>query len=102
MWIGPDVQIGAGVRLMGPLVLGDGARVGDRAQLRGSIVFPGTDVAAESILIGAIAAHSGILRACADAYNAKGPAETSPPRKVSPTVVNSRLTTGLAARLRLR
>jgi mannose-1-phosphate guanylyltransferase len=60
-WIGHDVQIGAGVRLMGPLVLGDGASVGDRAQLRSSIVFPGTDVAAESILIGAIAAHSGIL-----------------------------------------
>jgi mannose-1-phosphate guanylyltransferase len=61
-WIGHDVQIGAGVRLMGPIVLGDGASVGDRAQLRGSIVFPGTDVAAESILIGAIAAHSGILQ----------------------------------------
>jgi mannose-1-phosphate guanylyltransferase/mannose-1-phosphate guanylyltransferase/phosphomannomutase len=60
-WIGRDVQIGAGVRLMGPLVLGDGARVGDRAQLRSCIVFPGTDVAAESILIDAIAAHSGIL-----------------------------------------
>jgi mannose-1-phosphate guanylyltransferase len=60
-WIGHDVQIGAGVRLTGPLVLGDGARVGDRAQLRSCIVFPGTDVAAESILIGAIAAHSGIL-----------------------------------------
>ncbi len=61
VWIGHDVQIGAGVRLMGPLVLGDGANVGDRAQLRSCIVFPGTDVAAESILIGAIAAHSGIL-----------------------------------------
>jgi mannose-1-phosphate guanylyltransferase len=60
-WIGHDVQIGAGVRLMGPLVLGEGARIGDRAQLRGSIVFPGTEVAAESILIGAIAGHSGIL-----------------------------------------
>jgi mannose-1-phosphate guanylyltransferase len=60
-WIGHDVQIGAGVRLMGPLVLGDGARVGDRAQLRSCIVFPGTDVAAESILIDAIAAHGGIL-----------------------------------------
>jgi mannose-1-phosphate guanylyltransferase len=60
-WIGHDVQIGAGVRLMGPLVLGDGAKIGDRAQLRGSIVFPGTELAAESILIGAIAGHSGIL-----------------------------------------
>jgi mannose-1-phosphate guanylyltransferase/mannose-1-phosphate guanylyltransferase/phosphomannomutase len=60
-WIGRDVQIGAGVRLMGPVVLGDGARVGDRAQLRESIAFPGTEIAPEAILIGAIAAHSNIL-----------------------------------------
>jgi mannose-1-phosphate guanylyltransferase len=60
-WIGHDVRIGAGVRLMGPLVLGDGARIGDHAQVRASIVFPGTEIAAESILIGAIAGHSGIL-----------------------------------------
>jgi mannose-1-phosphate guanylyltransferase len=60
-WIGREVQIGAGVRLMGPLVLGDGARIGDRAQLRECIVFPGTEIAAESILIGAIAGHRGII-----------------------------------------
>ena len=60
-WIGHDVRIGAGVRLMGPIVLGDGADIGDHAQLRSSIVFPGTEIAAESILIGAIAGHSGIL-----------------------------------------
>jgi mannose-1-phosphate guanylyltransferase/mannose-1-phosphate guanylyltransferase/phosphomannomutase len=62
MWIGHDVQIGSGVRLMGPIVLGDGARIGDGAQLRESIVFPGTEVAPESILIGAIAGHDGILQ----------------------------------------
>jgi mannose-1-phosphate guanylyltransferase len=62
VWIGADVSIGAGVRLMGPVVLGDGAVVGDRAQLRESIVFPGTEIAAESILIGAIAGHGGILQ----------------------------------------
>jgi mannose-1-phosphate guanylyltransferase len=62
VWIGRDVQIGAGVRLMGPIVLGDGARVGEHAQLRESIVFPGTEIAAESILIGAIAGHGGILQ----------------------------------------
>ncbi|MGD1056557.1 MAG: NDP-sugar synthase [Solirubrobacteraceae bacterium] len=62
VWIGTDVSIGAGVRLMGPVVLGDGAVVGDRAQLRESIVFPGTEIAAESILIGAIAGHGGILQ----------------------------------------
>lgn len=61
-WIGRDVQIGAGVRLMGPIVLGDGAKVGDGAQLRESIVFPGTEIAATSILIGAIAGHGGILQ----------------------------------------
>ncbi|HEX4837636.1 MAG TPA: NDP-sugar synthase, partial [Solirubrobacteraceae bacterium] len=61
VWIGHDVQVGEGVRLMGPVVLGDGARIGERAQLRNSIVFPGTTVAPGSILIGAIAGHSGIL-----------------------------------------
>jgi mannose-1-phosphate guanylyltransferase len=61
-WIGHDVSIGAGVRLMGPVVLGDGARIGDRAQLRSSIVFPGTEIATGAILIDAIAGHSGILQ----------------------------------------
>jgi mannose-1-phosphate guanylyltransferase len=61
-WIGRDVEIGSGVRLMGPIVLGDGARVGDGAQLRESIVFPGTDVASGAIVIGAIAGHGGILQ----------------------------------------
>ncbi|HST56049.1 MAG TPA: NDP-sugar synthase, partial [Solirubrobacteraceae bacterium] len=61
VWIGRDVQIGERVRLMGPLALGDGARVGDGAQLRESIVFPGTEIAPDAILIGAIAGHGGIL-----------------------------------------
>jgi mannose-1-phosphate guanylyltransferase/mannose-1-phosphate guanylyltransferase/phosphomannomutase len=61
-WIGRDVRIGKGVRLMGPLVIGDGATIGDRAQLRSSIVFPGTEIAADSILIGAISGHAGILQ----------------------------------------
>jgi mannose-1-phosphate guanylyltransferase len=62
VWIGRDVQIGAGARLTGPVVLGDGARVGDGAQLRESIVFPGTEIAPGAILIGAIAGHAGIAR----------------------------------------
>jgi mannose-1-phosphate guanylyltransferase len=61
VWIGRDVEIGAGVRLMGPVVLGDGARLGDRAQLRESILFPGTSLEEGAIVIGAIAAHGGIL-----------------------------------------
>jgi len=60
-WIGRDVTIAAGARLIGPLVLGDSASVGARAQLRETIVFPGTDLAAGSILIGAICGHAGIL-----------------------------------------
>ncbi len=62
VWIGADVRIGAGVRLTGPVVLGDGAAVGDGAQIRSSIVFPGTEIAAESILIGAISGHKGIVQ----------------------------------------
>jgi NDP-sugar pyrophosphorylase family protein len=61
VWIGGDVRIGGGVRLTGPVVLGDGASVGEGAQLRSVIVFPGTQIAADSILIGAIAGHKGIV-----------------------------------------
>jgi mannose-1-phosphate guanylyltransferase len=61
VWIGQDVQIGERVRLMGPVAIGDGATIGEGAQLRESIVFPGTHVAPGSIVIGAIAGHSGIL-----------------------------------------
>jgi mannose-1-phosphate guanylyltransferase/mannose-1-phosphate guanylyltransferase/phosphomannomutase len=62
VWIGTDVRIGSYVRLTGPVVIGDGARVGDRAQLRSSIIFPGTEIATGAILIDAIAGHSGILQ----------------------------------------
>ena len=61
VWIGHDVELGENVRLTGPLVLGDGARVGEGAQLRDSILLPGTEVAPRAILIGAIAGHAGIL-----------------------------------------
>jgi mannose-1-phosphate guanylyltransferase len=62
VWIGRDVQLGSRVRLMGPIVLGDGARIGDDVQLRSSILFPGTELADGAILIDAIAAHKGILQ----------------------------------------
>jgi mannose-1-phosphate guanylyltransferase len=61
VWIGSDVELGEDVRLTGPLVLGDGAHVGAGAQLRDSILLPGTEVAQGAILIGAIAGHAGIL-----------------------------------------
>lgn len=61
VWIGEGVSIGRGARLQGPLVIGDGATVGDRAALKDAIVLPGTEVAADAILIGAIAGSTGIV-----------------------------------------
>lgn len=61
VWIGRGAHIGRDSRLQGPVVIGDGARIGERASLRASIVFPGTEVADEGILIGAIAGQAGIV-----------------------------------------
>jgi mannose-1-phosphate guanylyltransferase/mannose-1-phosphate guanylyltransferase/phosphomannomutase len=66
VWIGRDCEIGVGTRLMGPLVIGDGCRIGDASALRGSIVFPGTELAAGTILIDAIAGHVGIAQSLRD------------------------------------
>jgi len=49
------------VRLMGPVVIGDGCKVGNGASLRDSIVFPGTEIADGEILIGAIHGGAGII-----------------------------------------
>jgi mannose-1-phosphate guanylyltransferase len=61
VWIGRDVRIGAGVRLQGPLAIGDGAVIGAGAALKDSVVLPGTEVAPETILIGAIMGSTGIV-----------------------------------------
>jgi mannose-1-phosphate guanylyltransferase len=60
-WVGEGCEFGDGVRLMGTVVIGDRCRVGDGAALRDSIVFPGTEVEREEILIGAIHGHVGIV-----------------------------------------
>jgi mannose-1-phosphate guanylyltransferase/mannose-1-phosphate guanylyltransferase/phosphomannomutase len=60
-WIGSDVSFGEGVRLIGPVVIGDGSSVGAGASLRDAIVFPGTEVPDGAILIGAISGHTGIV-----------------------------------------
>jgi mannose-1-phosphate guanylyltransferase/mannose-1-phosphate guanylyltransferase/phosphomannomutase len=61
VWVGAEVEIGEHARLQGPLVIGDGAAIGDGAQLRASVIFPGSIVPRETILIGAIAGHTGIV-----------------------------------------
>jgi mannose-1-phosphate guanylyltransferase len=52
--LGPDCEIGDDVRIDGPAVIGDGARVGTGSRLRDVIVLPGATVPERSILIGAI------------------------------------------------
>ena len=61
VWVGEDVEIGEGVKLMGPVVIGDGSRIGAGAALRETIVFPGTTVEPGAIVIGAILGHAGIV-----------------------------------------
>ena len=61
VWVGDDVEIGEGVRLMGPVAIGDGSRIGAGAALRDTIVFPGTSVEPGAIVIGAILGHAGIV-----------------------------------------
>ncbi len=61
VWVGAGVSFGSGVRLMGPVAIGDGCEVGDGAALRESIVFPGTSVEADAILVGAINGGAGIM-----------------------------------------
>jgi mannose-1-phosphate guanylyltransferase len=62
VWLGRQVQIASDTRLMGQIVIGDGSRIGQGAQLRDSIILPGTEIAAGAILIGSIAGHSQILQ----------------------------------------
>lgn len=61
VWVGEGCTIGHGVTLMGNVVIGDGCTVGHGASLRDTIVFPGTEISRDAILIGAIAGHSGIV-----------------------------------------
>ena len=60
VWVGADVEFGSDVKLMGPVAIGDGCKVGDGAALRETIVFPGTNVESGEILIGAIHGGTGI------------------------------------------
>jgi len=53
--IGAGVELGAGVRIQGPAIVGDGCRIGDGAWVRDSILLAGTELAPESMLVGAIA-----------------------------------------------
>jgi mannose-1-phosphate guanylyltransferase len=55
VYVGEGCEIGADVRLIGPVVLGDRCRVGERAAIRDSVLWPGTEIAEHGVLIGAVA-----------------------------------------------
>lgn len=55
--IGAGVELGEGVRIEGPVIIGDGCRLGAGACVRDSILLEGAEVAANGILVGAIAAR---------------------------------------------
>jgi mannose-1-phosphate guanylyltransferase len=61
VWVGAGSEIGTGARLMGPVVIGDSSRVGENVALRESIVLPGTEVPAGTILAGAIVGHADVV-----------------------------------------
>jgi mannose-1-phosphate guanylyltransferase len=55
VYIGEDCEIAADVRLTGPVVIADGCTIGPGASLREAVLWPGTDVPDQSMMIGAIA-----------------------------------------------
>ncbi|MGV1049634.1 MAG: sugar phosphate nucleotidyltransferase [Solirubrobacterales bacterium] len=56
--LAPDCEIGDDVRIDGPSVIGDGVRIGPGCRLREVIALPGAEIAAGSVLVGAIAGAS--------------------------------------------
>ena len=55
VFIGEGCTIAAGVRLTGPVVIGEGSTIGEGSAMRDTIVWPGTEVAPGTVLIGAVA-----------------------------------------------
>ena len=57
--LGPGCEIGDDVRLEGPLVIGDGCRIGAGAAIKESVLIPGAEVPASTVLARAIVATRG-------------------------------------------
>jgi mannose-1-phosphate guanylyltransferase len=55
--VGAGVELGAGVRIEGPAILGDRCRIGEGACVRDSILLAGAELPAGTILVGGIAAR---------------------------------------------
>lgn len=63
MLIGAGCRIGAGARLSGPLVLGPGTAIGAGAQVKEAVLLPGAEVAAGTVLARGIAGDASRLAA---------------------------------------
>lgn len=48
--LGVDVEVAAGVSLVGPLVVGPGAKIGEGARVRESVLLPGVEIAPGSVI----------------------------------------------------
>lgn len=59
--LGDGAQIGDGARLDGPLVIGEGTTIGARARVKESVLLPGTRVAEDGLLAAAIAGNAEVL-----------------------------------------
>ena len=59
--VGEGAEIAADARIDGPTVIGPGTRVGAGAMVKGSVLLPGAEVAAEALLAGSIAGRRGRL-----------------------------------------
>jgi mannose-1-phosphate guanylyltransferase/mannose-1-phosphate guanylyltransferase/phosphomannomutase len=67
--MGEGVRVGDGARLDGPLVIGPGAQIGPGARLRESVLLPGAEVPADGLLAGAIAGSARALAGIAAAQS---------------------------------
>ena len=61
VWLGSNVHVGSGARLEGPLVVGDGARIGAGAAVKESVIFPGSRIQDDEIVISGIVSRRGML-----------------------------------------
>jgi mannose-1-phosphate guanylyltransferase/mannose-1-phosphate guanylyltransferase/phosphomannomutase len=61
VWIGEDCELGEGVRLMGPVAIGDRCTVEAGASLRDVILLPGTRVPEGEVVIGAIVGRGAVV-----------------------------------------
>jgi mannose-1-phosphate guanylyltransferase len=59
--VGEGCEIDPSARLDGPLVIGDGCIVGPGARVKHSVLLPGSEVAAEALVAGAIYGRAGAL-----------------------------------------